>query len=382
MRIVIYTHEFFPFAGGIATYNYELACGLCECGHQVVIVAPEKGEVDTTGFPFEVEWVQANNFKCLVFRVFQRLRSLKKTFKPDVYLASEHYAQIVTSVFRFFVNVPCIPIIHGSEIIRQTDRRNLFKRFLAWEMNCFYRKAHPVICISHYTRSLFLDAFKVPSDNVVVVHNGMKNRFDASFHDGSDIRARWNLSPQSTVLLTLARLTPRKGQDTIIKALLGVLKINADVVYICAGTGDYRDSLELLASELGVADHVIFPGRVDEADKYAYYAACDMFVMPSREDEDGVEGFGLSFLEAWHASKAVLGSTHGGVVEVIDDGKDGVIVDPEDIQGVASVICDLLADSGRLKAMGEVGYAKAQSKFTDVAMAQGILAVIGDCDRR
>jgi glycosyltransferase involved in cell wall biosynthesis len=376
MRIVIYTHEFFPFAGGIATYNYELACGLCECGHQVVIVAPEKGEVDTTGFPFEVEWVQANNFKCLVFRVFQRLRSLKKTFKPDLYLASEHYAQIVTSVFRLFVNVPCIPIIHGSEIIRQTDRRNLFKRFLAWEMNCFYRKAHPVICISHYTRSLFLDAFKVPSDNVVVVHNGMKNRFDASSHDGSDIRARWNLSPQSTVLLTLARLTPRKGQDTIIKALPGVLKINADVVYICAGTGDYRDSLELLASELGVADHVIFPGRVEEEEKYLYYAACDMFVMPSREDGDGVEGFGLSFLEAWHASKPVLGSTHGGVVEVIEDGVDGVAVDPHDVDLIASTINGLLNDPALLMRMGDAGQLKAKSRFTDVAMAQGVISAI------
>jgi phosphatidylinositol alpha-1,6-mannosyltransferase len=148
------------------------------------------------------------------------------------------------------------------------------------------------------------------------------------------------------------------------------------VVYICAGTGDYRDSLELLASELGVADHVIFPGRVEEEEKYLYYAACDMFVMPSREDGDGVEGFGLSFLEAWHASKPVLGSTHGGVVEVIEDGVDGVAVDPHDVDLIASTINGLLNDPALLMRMGDAGQLKAKSRFTDVAMAQGVISAI------
>jgi phosphatidyl-myo-inositol dimannoside synthase len=381
MKILIYTHEFLPFAGGIATYNYELACGLAELGHEVLVLAPQVGEQDISSFPFKVVWIEDGRFRNVVFRAFRGLRSVVRDFQPDVILASEHYAHIVSSVYSWFSSTPCIPIIHGSEILRQTDCRNLFKRFLAWELTRFYRSVRKVICISAYTRGLFLDAFPIPEDQVVVVHNGMRNQYVAEMHDGEAIRKRWNIPKDAIVLLTLARLTPRKGQDVVIRAMPELLKSNPSLYYICAGKGEYAEGLANLANECGVADHVVFPGRVDEEDKYAYYAACDMFVMPSREDKDGVEGFGLSFLEAWHASRAVLGSTHGGVVEVIDDGQDGVIVDPEDIDGVARVICGLLADSGRLKAMGEVGYAKAQSKFTDVAMARGILAAIGDRDR-
>ena len=378
MKIIIYTHEFLPFAGGIATYNYELACGLVELGHEVLVLAPISGEQDTSDFPFKVVWIENGRFRYLLFRAFLGLHWAVSDFQPHVILASEHYAHIISSVYSWVSKVTFIPIIHGSEILRQTDRRNLLKRYLAWHLNRFYSSVRKVICISAYTRSLFIDAFPVLKTEVIVVHNGMRNRFDASIHNGDSIRVHWNIPIESTVLLTLARLTPRKGQDMVIRALPQLLESNPETYYICAGGGEYAEGLENLANDCGVSDHVIFPGRVNEQDKYSYYDSCDMFVMPSREDADGVEGFGLSFLEAWHASKAVLGSTHGGVVEVIDDGQDGVIVDPESIDTIAQVICNLLAEPGRLKAMGEKGYAKAQSRFSDVAMARGILATLGD----
>jgi glycosyltransferase involved in cell wall biosynthesis len=61
---------------------------------------------------------------------------------------------------------------------------------------------------------------------------------------------------------------------------------------------------------------------------------------------------------------------------VIDHGVNGIVVDPENIDGVVNTICRSLADQGQLAAMGKAGYVKAQSNFTDLAMARGILSAI------
>ena len=111
------------------------------------------------------------------------------------------------------------------------------------------------------------------------------------------MREQWNISSTATVLLTFARLHPRKGQDVIIRALRNIIERHPNVMYLCAGTGPYRDTLSRLAIDYEVEDYVVFPGQVPEEEKYAYYDACDLFVMPSRREGNSVEGFGLSFLE-------------------------------------------------------------------------------------
>jgi len=145
-----------------------------------------------------------------------------------------------------------------------------------------------------------------------------------------------------------------------------------DVTYLCAGSGPYEETLRSLAAEHGVSDHVVFAGQVADEDKYAYYDACDLFVMPSRRDGQTVEGFGLSFLEAWHASKPVLGGRHGGVLELVEDGVDGVLVEPEEVSTVASAIVSLARDPSTLLEMGRRGYTKASEQYSDVIMADRI----------
>ena len=156
-----------------------------------------------------------------------------------------------------------------------------------------------------------------------------------------------------------------------------VIEEHRDVVYIIAGSGHYQEDLAALAVEHGVSRHVIFTGRVDNDEgKYAYYDACDLFVMPSR-----FEAFGLSFLEAWHAAKPVLGGNRGGSTEIIEDGFDGVIVDPDDVLAVGRTICNLMRDPARLRQMGRRGRVKARQRFGTAAMADNIVGALGDRGR-
>ena len=374
MRILLYTLEFIPFSGGIATYCYELACGLASRGHEVFVVAPESDEIATSELPFNVAWTR--QFAARSLLILESVRTVRRVvvrFRPDVLLVTDQYALIGASVFGRLLRLKSVPIVHGSEILRHGRGETLIRRLLAARMQRFYQSRDLTICVSNYTRTLFMETFVVNSTKAEVVHNGMKNRYDAELHRGGLVRDRWDIRRTSFVLLTLARLVPRKGQDVVIKALPSVVAKCPDVVYLCAGSGPYQRALSDLAMEQGVSDNVIFSGQVTDAEKYAYYDACDLFVMPSRRDGQTVEGFGLSFLEAWHASKPVLGGRHGGVVELVEDGVDGVIVDPEAPDAVASAITSLIGAPSKLQEMGHRGHVKANDRYSDVIMADRVV---------
>ena len=383
MKIVIYTFEFLPFNGGIATYCHELARGLSSLGHSVAVVAPTLKEGTVAVTPYEVVWIPESHSRIfLMVKGIRVLRDTARKVRPDVILATEQYALLSVALFGTRLRASCIPIIHGSEVLRHSYSGTIVRRLVALRMQRFYRSSNAIICVSEFTRSLVLRKFRVREESMFVVHNGMKDEFRPGVDTGCRIRRQWDISRGVRVLLTLARLVPRKGQDTVIRALPRIREEFPDVVYLCAGEGPYKSALAGMAAALGVGEHVLFPGRIEPEDKYSYYAACDLFVMVSRQHGETVEGFGLSFLEAWHASAAVLGGLHGGVVEVIDDGVDGALVDPHDVKGVADGILKMLREPETLRDMGVRGKRKAAAYFSDLAMARSVVEALTRAHRR
>lgn len=172
------------------------------------------------------------------------------------------------------------------------------------------------------------------------------------------------------MLLTVGRLTPRKGHDIAIKALQEVVKTIPEVKYIIVGTGKYRQTLEKIVKETKLSGKVIFEGSVSEEELPSYYEICDIFIMLSRRSGNTVEGLGLAFLEAMVFKKPLIGGDHGGVREVIDDGKNGYLVDPNDFNAAAETICKLLKDEILRKKMGKYGREKLEREFSRQAMAK------------
>ena len=327
--------------------------------------------------PFHIEWVKQGTGKTsLKVRAAARVFRVVRSLVPDVLLVTERSALIAAAVFRSVSSVRTVPIVHGAEVLSHGNRSGLKRRMVASLMRKYYETRDLIICVSSYTRELLLNAFPIQSKNVVVVHNGIKNRFDGRIHCGATIRRKFQIEPATTVLLTIARLIPRKGQDVVIRALPKIISRHPDVVYMCVGVGPYRKSLMSLVTAHGLEGYVIFAGKVDEDEKYSYYDACDLFLMPSRREGNSVEGFGLTFLEAWHAAKPVLGGDHGGVVEVIDDGVDGVIVNPEDVRSVEDAVLSLVRSPSRMEEMGRRGREKAKRKFSDSAMVERMVTVL------
>lgn len=377
MRITIYTHEFLPFSGGIATYCDELASGLRTIGNDVSVVAPLPINPGLVDVPYRVDWIKGARFRTVeMLQGVMTLLRASRNFRPDVILATNRYALLSLAVFGLGRTPISVPIVHGSEILIHSSTRTIRRRIVSWAMARYYRSRSLVICVSSYVRELFLCRFSLRDGHVMVVHNGMRNQFRSDLHSGDSVRKRFDIPREAMVLLTLARLVPRKGQDIVIRALPQVIRTVGGVIYMCVGEGPYREGLSRLARDYGVADRVIFTGRVPDVAKYSFYAACDLFVMVSRQHGDTVEGFGLSFLEAWHAGKAVLGGRHGGVLEVIEDGVDGKLVNPESLDDVASGLLSAIGNVSRLAEMGRKGRVKASKIFTEENMAVQVVRAL------
>ncbi|MEZ4547868.1 MAG: glycosyltransferase [Thermodesulfobacteriota bacterium] len=119
------------------------------------------------------------------------------------------------------------------------------------------------------------------------------------------------------MLITVARVLPRKGQDTVIKALPAVLAEFPDTYYMIVGDGRYAQNFKELAESMGVSERVIFTGGVGHADVIDYFDLSDAFIMPNRYWNNKIEGLPNVLLEASARGKPVIAGNHGGSVEAV-----------------------------------------------------------------
>ena len=165
------------------------------------------------------------------------------------------------------------------------------------------------------------------------------------------------------MILTVGRLVERKGHDMVIRALPGIERAVGPVRYVVAGAGPEEPRLRALAREVGCASDVRFIGPVSGEDLAALYSACDVFVMPSRAlaQRDGVEGFGIVFLEAGACAKPVVGGRSGGITDAVLDGVTGMLVDPADGAELQAVLIRLLDDPVEAQRLGARGRQRVEA---------------------
>src|SRR5262249_46988651 len=149
--------------------------------------------------------------------------------------------------------------------------------------------------------------------------------------DGQVVRRRHGLQDRP-VIVCVSRLVRRKGQDSLIRALPFVRRRVRDTALLLVGDGPYRATLETMAREEGVADHVVFAGGVRWEELPAHYAAGDVFAMPCRTRRAGldVEGLGIVYLEASATGLPVVGGDSGGAPDAVREGETGFVVPGRD----------------------------------------------------
>jgi phosphatidylinositol alpha-1,6-mannosyltransferase len=170
---------------------------------------------------------------------------------------------------------------------------------------------------------------------------------------------------EKTVLLTVAELKRRKGVDKTLLAIKALGEKGKNLLYLVVGDGPERPRLERIARENGLENRVIFTGAVPDKDLRFYYALCDIFVLPNREEKNGdVEGFCIVFIEAGACEKPVIGGKSGGATDSVAHGKTGILVDPFNEQAIAEKIAWLVENRDKALEMGKNGRQRILSIFT------------------
>ncbi len=255
--------------------------------------------------------------------------------------------------------VPYTIFLYGADLLSEQHKSHA-SRFKRGTARAIFGGAAAYIAISSWTRDLALTLLgELGLDGhgrrLRIVHLGTDPERFRPGVDGTALRERFDLA-NGRWLLTVARLEPHKGVDTVLQALPGILERAPDVRYAVAGGGPQRDKLERLAQKLGVAERVRFLGPVGEQDLPALYNLATAYVGASRRAERiGVEGFGISLVEASACGLPVVAGRSGGIPDAVREGETGFLVPPEEPAAVVDAVCRLLDDpalAGRIGAGG------------------------------
>lgn len=174
--------------------------------------------------------------------------------------------------------------------------------------------------------------------------------------DGSAVRAQLGLSGRP-VVVSISRLVRRKGQDALIRAWPQVQSAVPGAVLVIVGDGPYRARLAAQVARAGLGADVLLTGRVPWADTPAYFAAGDVFALPTRTRLRGLEpeGVPICVLEAQACGLPVVVGDSGGAPDTMRDGLTGHLVDGRDVGGIAAAVSDLLVDRDKAGAWGLAG---------------------------
>ena len=195
--------------------------------------------------------------------------------------------------------------------------------------------------------------------------------------DGAPMRARYGLTGRK-VVVCVSRLMPRKGQDTLVQALPAIRSRVPEAALLIVGSGPYRTGLERLVARLGLGDHVVLTGAVPSSDLPELYAAGDVFAMPCRTRNRGldVEGLGIVYLEASATGLPVLAGDSGGAPDAVRPGKTGYVVDGRDLASVADHVSGLLLDGALADRVGRAGRAWVEEQWRWQNVAQRLDALL------
>jgi phosphatidylinositol alpha-1,6-mannosyltransferase len=388
MKILLYTHEFPPFLGGLATTSYKIAKGCRDAGLDITVLAPKYSEGDEE---FD------NKFDFRVIRMISLTRnhgvpspvkeiagffSLSKALseiKPGVVFFVTREAHIAGGLLPGFPFQVIIRVA-GYEAIRYLLGKKFGNRLLGLPMKRLYMKAHKIISPSYSTVEL-LGQGGVPREKTEVIYNGVNSDMLSQKPNPDTLerlRRKFNILDGEKVILTVARLVPGKGQDSVIKALPKVTKEYGRVKYLIVGEGGYEEELKTLADREGISSKVIFAGSVPHSEVINFYDLCDLFIMPNRtiKEKENIEGLPNVVLEAASRGKPIITGIPGGAKEAIQHGRSGYIVNGEDTDEIASRILDLLRDGVKAREFGFQGKKRVQEMFTEEKMIEGYLRVI------
>lgn len=197
----------------------------------------------------------------------------------------------------------------------------------------------------------------------------------------ADIRRRHRVG-NGPLLCFVGRLVPEKGADDLVSALAEIRRTMPDATLVIVGEGPFRPPLEEQVRRLGLVDSVYFAGWRSTQDVFGFLAASDVFVGPSKPASNGwVEALGLSFVEAAMIGKPVVATELGGITDIIQHERTGLLVPSADPPAIARAVERLYQNPSLARRLGENAKVHAMSRFTRRASAEAFSEVLSSVSK-
>lgn len=343
MKVLMFGWEFPPFnSGGLGTACYGITKALSHKGIKISFVLPRKSNVKedflniiSTNLPkikikeidsLLVSYMTSQNYRRRFFELNKDVRTfycsnlieevyryafaaedIAKETDHDVIHAHDWMTFPAGIAARKISGKPLVVHVHSTEPDRSAghgvnpDVYKIEKEGI--------ESADRVIAVSRFTKDKIMKNYNVNESKIDVVYNAIyKNEFASDV----DCKCNFNFFGKKVVLF-LGRLTLHKGPDYFLRAAKKVLDHNNNVIFVISGSGDMEYQIIEQASEMGIADKVLFTGFVRDAQLRKIYKMANLYVMPSVS-----EPFGITPLEAIASGTPVIVSKQSGVSEVLD----------------------------------------------------------------
>ena len=347
MRLLLLTIDFPPARGGVQSLLARLADGLAGASVVTVVTGATAGDRQwdaTQAFRVIRTWpLRWERLAVAALSVRALLEVLKQ--RPHVIVCGHVLLGPLCRTIRAVFGVPYVAMAYAYEI-RAPRMRSIAGVAL--------RGATRVVTISEFSRRA-VEAHGVSSSAITVIHPG-------AVVTGGPTPPLRPTRRGLRVVLSVGRLVDAyKGHDMVIRAMPLILAKAPDTEYVVVGDGPLRPYLERLAASLGVTPSVRFVGQAGDDEVDAWYHACDVFVLASRESDvsGGAEGYGIVFVEANLRGKPVVGGRSGGIPDAVIDGETGLLVDPSDPADIAEAVTRLLTEPDLAERLGRGGRRRA-----------------------
>ena len=313
MKILFISRAYPPIVGGIEKLNDEISHALAEIA-DVKIIANTRGK---SALPY--------------FLISAFIKALFVARRYDVILLGDGVLGLPGWFLKVLTQKPVVSMIVGLDV----TFRNYFYQKL-W-VKFALKRLDALFACSNETIRQAVDR-GIDEQSCVFVPLGVKP--STITMSQSEARTLLKLHSEKKYLLTVGRLVRRKGVAWLVREVIG--KLGDNVIYLIAGGGSDRSSIEKSIETAGMQNKVILLGAVSDEQKMALFQAADIFVQPNIPIEGDIEGFGLVVLEAGSAGLPVVASKLEGLCDAINDGENGLLVNPKQSADYVKVLSKLL----------------------------------------
>ncbi|MGC9397909.1 MAG: glycosyltransferase family 4 protein [Anaerolineae bacterium] len=403
MKIAIITSSYPRYVGdGVGSFIHSLSKGLIDLGQQVVVFAPYDPNVDSgwqsavdvrrVRFVWPPVWSKVGHAQSLVsdvrlkwyafplvtlFILVTICRIFRLALKEKIDVIYAHWllpGGFIGTLTSLITGIPVVVHLHGSDVF-VAERYRIFQPVVRL---IFHRVCQVIACSADLAQRATI--LGLASEKVTVIPYGVDLKRYAPSISTQCSRAELGLEDGFYYILAMGRLVYKKGFEYLIRAIPEVIERFPDTRFVIAGEGDLSTDLIALARSLGVQDHIIFPGHVFWDQTPCYYAAADIVVVPSvRDDSGNVDGLPNVLLESMAMGRPIIASEIAGIPEVIEDGKNGILVQPKNVAVLAQTVCRLLEDSSLRQRLGRSARATALSNLGWKQIAERIVVLLKQC---